>query len=64
MGVGGREGGREASGEAENPRGASQGGGGGFKSPQGIETPGVEEFPQGDETSRVTPKGDRVPGEV
>ena len=34
----------------------------GFKLPRGIDAPRVEEFPRGDETSRVTPKGDRVPG--
>ena len=29
-----------------------------------ISTLGVEELPQGDKTSRVTPKGDSVPGAV
>ena len=28
--------------------------------PRGIDIPGVEDMPQGDKTSRVTPKGDRV----
>ena len=46
--VGDREGGHEASGVAENPEGDRQGVGGGVKSPQGIEKPGVEEFPQGE----------------
>ena len=30
---------------------------------QGIDTPGVEELPQGDEILGVTPKGDGVQGE-
>ena len=29
----------------------------------GIDTPGVEELPRGDETSGGTPEGDGVPGE-
>ena len=37
--------------------------GGEVESPQGIKTPGVEDSPQGDETSRVPTKGERVPGE-
>ena len=32
------------------------------ESPRGIDTPGVEELPWGDETSRVTPEGDVVAG--
>ena len=35
----------------------------GIKLPGGPETPGVEGLPRGDETSRVTPDGDGVPGE-
>ena len=31
--------------------------------PQGIDTPGVEELTQGNETSGVTAKGEGVPGE-
>ena len=37
--------------------------GGEVELPMGIDTPGVEEFPRGDETSGVTPKGDGVPEE-
>ena len=55
-------GGGEASRVAENPGGGSQGVGGGVESPQGIDTPGVEELPRGGETSGVTPKRDKVPG--
>ena len=47
---------------AENPGGYCQGVGGGVQLPGGINTPGVEELPVGDENSGVTPKGDRVPG--
>ena len=48
---------------AENSGGGRQGVEGGVESPLGIDTPGVEELPQGDDTSGVTPEGDRVPGE-
>ena len=34
--------------------------GGGVKSPRGINTPGVEDLPLGNETSGVPPEGDRV----
>ena len=34
---------------------------GGVKLLRGTDTPGVEEFPPGDETSGVTPEGNRVP---
>ena len=53
--------GPKAFGIAENPRGDCQGVGGKVESPRGTNTPGVEELPQGDETSRVTPKGNIVP---
>ena len=46
----------------ENPGRDLQGVGGGVESPQGIDTPGMKEMPQGDETSRVTLKGDGVMG--
>ena len=61
--VGGSEGGRKASGMEEKPREDCQGVGGRFESPRDIDTPGLEELPQGDETSGVTPEGYRVPGE-
>ena len=48
--VGGEEGGREASGVAENPLGYRQGVEGGVELPQGTNTPGVEEFPRGTKT--------------
>ena len=57
------EGGHEASGMVENPRGDRQGVRGGVKLPQGINTPGVEELPPGYEASRVTTKGEGEPGE-
>ena len=57
------KGGRETSGVSEHPGGDWKGVGGGVKLPRGINTPGVEEFPWWDETSRVTPEGDRVLGE-
>ena len=47
-GVEGEEGGRVAYRVAENPGGDRQGVREGVDSPQGINTPGVEEFPQGD----------------
>ena len=56
--VGNRERGREASGVAENSGGDREGVGGGVELPRGIGTPGVEEFPLGDETSEVTPAGE------
>ena len=59
----GSEGGHEASVVAENPGEDRQGVGGGFELPRDIDTPGVEELPQGDKTFGVTPKGDEVPGE-
>ena len=55
--------GREAYGVAENPGGDRQGVGGGVESPQGIDTPGVDALPRGDETPGVTAPGERVPGE-
>ena len=45
-GVRGDGGGREAYGVADNPRGDSQGLGGGVESPQGIDTPGVDALPR------------------
>ena len=63
LGVGGRKGGREASGVAENPRGDCQGVGGEVKLPRGINTPEVDELPRGGKTSRLIPKGYRIPGE-
>ena len=36
---------------------------GGVESPQGIDTPGVEEFPRGDVTSGLPTEGEGVPGE-
>ena len=62
-GVGNREGGHEASGVAENPGGDRQGVGWVVESPQGINTPGVEELPREDETFGVPTKGEVVPGE-
>ena len=47
LGVRGDGGGREAYGVAENPGGNRQGVQGGVKSPQGIDTPGVDALPQG-----------------
>ena len=58
-----QEGGYKASGVAENPGRGHQGVGGGIESPQGINTPGVEELPRGDETSGVPTEGEVVPGE-
>ena len=49
--------------ECQKTPGGHQGVGGGVESPQGINTPGVEEFPRGDETSGVSTKGEVVPGE-
>ena len=48
---------------AEKPEGDRQGVGGGVKLLQGIDTTKMEELPWGDNTPRVTPRGDRVPGE-
>ena len=48
------EGGREASGVAEKPRGYRQRFGGGVKSPQVINTPGVAELPRADGTLGVS----------
>ena len=56
----GREASRKASGVADNPRGDRQGVGWGVELPQGIKNPISEEFSQGDDTPRVTPKGYRV----
>ena len=61
--MGNREGGREASGGAENCGGNQQGVVGGVELLQGIDTPGVEELPQGGKTSGVTLEGEGVPGE-
>ena len=60
--MGDGEGGTEASGVAENTGGYCQGVGGGVELPRGINTPGVEELPQGDETYGVTLKDYGVPG--
>ena len=62
-GVEGEEGGRVAYRVAENPGGDRQGVREGVDSPQGINTPGVEEFPRGDETPGVATEGEGVPGE-
>ena len=56
-GVRGDGGGRKAYGVAENPGGDRQGVGGGVESPQGINTPGVDALPRGDETPGVATKG-------
>ena len=61
--VGGKEGGREAYGVAENPGGNRERVRGGVELPQGIDTPGVDKFPQGDETPRVAIEGEGVTGE-
>ena len=61
--VGGDRGGHEAYGVTENPGGDLQGVGGGVKLPQGIDTPGVEALPWGDENPGVDTKGDGVTGE-
>ena len=62
-GVGDEEGGREASGVAENPQTSRQGVGGGIESPQGNGTSGVTELPQGDKKTRVTTAGGSKPRE-
>ena len=62
-GGGNREGVPKTSGVAEKPRGGCQGVGGGVESPQGIDTPGVEDLPREDKTSGVPTKGEGVPGE-
>ena len=51
-GVGDKEGGHEASGVTENPREYHQGVEGGVESPQDTNTPGVAEFPWGDENPK------------
>ena len=56
------EGGHNTSGLEINLVGYHQGVGGGIKLPGGTKTPVVERYPQGEETSGVTPKGDRFPG--
>ena len=68
--VGGEEGGREASGVAENPGGGRHGVGGGVESPQDDSTPnrvgeGVES-PQDDSTPREAEgkRGDETPGSL
>ena len=48
--VGGEEEGREAYGVVETPRGDRQGVQGEVESPQGIDTPLVDELPQEDKT--------------
>ena len=58
-----REGGHEALGVGESPGEDRQGVEGAVELPQGIDTHEVEEFLQGGETSRVTTKGEGVPGE-
>ena len=47
---------------AENPGKECQGVLGRVESPRGVDTPGMEELPQGYETSGVNPEGDVVPG--
>ena len=61
-GVGETEGGSKASIVDLNPGGGRQGVGGGVELPQVIDTPGVEELPQGEETSGVTLEGGVVLG--
>ena len=61
--MGYKEGGRKASGVAENPRGNRQIVGGGVELPQVIDIPVVAELPRGDENPGVTTKGEGVPGE-
>ena len=63
LGVGDKVGSREASGVAENPRGYCQEVGEGVELPQGIDTPGVAELSQGEETPVVTTEGEGVPEE-
>ena len=58
----GEEGGHKASGVAQSLGGDCQGVDVGIESPRGTKTPGVEGLPWGDETSGVTPKGDRLTG--
>ena len=62
LGLGGNGGSREAYGVVENPGGDRQGVGGGVDSLQGIDTPGVDQLPRGDETPGVTTEGEGVPG--
>ena len=57
-----REAGPEASRVADNTGGDRQVVGGGVKSPRGTDTPGVEDFPWGDKTSKVTLEGGEEPG--
>ena len=61
LGVVDDEGGREASGVAENSGENRQGVHGGVELPQGIGNLGVIEFPQGEETPGVTTEGEGVP---
>ena len=56
-GVGGKEGGRNAYGVAEIPREDRQVVREGVESLQGINTPGVDELPRGEETTGVSTKG-------
>ena len=60
-GLGDKEGGREASGVAENPQGSRQGVGGGVELQQGTDTPGVAELPLEGKTPRVTIAGEGTP---
>ena len=61
--VGDEEGGRKASGVAENPGGGRHGVGGGVESPQGADTPRVTEETRGDKTPGVPTATEVGPGE-
>ena len=54
LGVGDEERGSEALRSGRKTQGSHQGVGGGVKLPQGIDTPGVTEFPWGDKTPGAT----------
>ena len=62
-GVRGDRGGREAYGVADHLGGYHQGVRGGIESPQGINNPGVDVLPRGDETSGLDTAGEGVLGE-
>ena len=47
----------------KTPGGGRQGVRGGVESPQGIDIPGLDELPLGDETPGVATEGEGVPGE-
>ena len=59
-GVGGKEGGRKAHIVAENHGGDRQGVRGGVELPQGIDTPGVDEFPRWNKNPGVSAEGEGV----